>query len=447
MSGRRKLSIAIVSWNGREHLETCLPAVLDQKVPGFGIEVLLFDNGSSDGTGNWVRALFPQVRLVESPTNLGFCAANNRLVELAEGEAVVLLNNDTRPRPGWLAALADALASAPADVAAISGQIVDWPGERLDFARGVMTFDGHAFQQDSGCPLASVEQPAAGDELLFACGGNMIVRRDAFLAAGGFDESYFAYLEDVDLGWRLWAAGGRVLYAPDAVVHHRSMATSDRLGNHNRGFLFERNAFLTVYKNYQAGLWERMMPAVQLTLYHRTQTLLVENNPGGDELAIDPYAGQVADTACKEGEDEKVFGQDGPPETSLLEKWRGYGPREFFRRGVRKGLRLVMPWVFDEPAAQGSDEVPCVADGRTLAQLRVVSNLLGHLDRAAVVRRLTQARRKRDDREIFERFALHIVPTYPGDERLFSSAAFGDWLPEDVPIVRRRLDEVMHWDG
>ncbi len=105
----------------------------------------------------------------------------------------------------------DALRSAPDDVAAVSGKIVDWDGERLDFGRGVMTFDGHAFQLDFRRPLARARVPKAGDELLFACGGNLLVRRRSFLAAGGFDESYFAYLEDVDLGWRLWSGGERVI--------------------------------------------------------------------------------------------------------------------------------------------------------------------------------------------------------------------------------------------
>ena len=87
-------------------------------------------------------------------------------------------------------------------MAAVSGKIVDWEGERLDFGRGVMTFDGHAFQLDFRRPLDRGARARGGRGAAFACGGNMLVRRDAFLAAGGFDADYFAYLEDVDLGWR-----------------------------------------------------------------------------------------------------------------------------------------------------------------------------------------------------------------------------------------------------
>ncbi len=465
MSKLRKVSVLVLSWNGRQHLEACLPALRQQQAPGCEWETLVLDNGSTDGTVEWLRRQHPEVRLLASPVNLGFCAGNNRLVKAADGDAVVLLNNDTRPRPGWLAALVDALASAPDDVAAISGRIDDWGGEHLDFARGLMTFDGHAFQQDFGRPLAAVELPAAGAELLFGCGGNMIVRRDSFLAAGSFDESYFAYLEDVDLGWRLWSGGERILFAPEAAVHHRSMATSQLLGAFHRGFLYERNAFLTAYKNYQAGRWEELMPAVLLTLIHRTQTLMVQNNPGGELLTLDPYAGHIANTGHPEppdpGETEaevsaaaaEIAGEipaeapeppPPPPHPGLMEKWRLYGPREFLRRGVRKAVRTALPgWILDD-----LPHAPRLVDERTIAQLRAVTQLLGNLDRGLAERRRVQARRQRSDREIFERFPLYVVPTYPGDERLFKSSAFADYLGAGdadggLPIVRAELEELM----
>lgn len=449
------VSVAIVSWNGREHLETCLPALEAQRDPGVPWEVLVLDNGSRDGTAAWLRREWVgrrglEVRLLESPVNLGFCSGNNRLVEEASHDAVALLNNDTRPDPSWLAALVDALASAPEDVAAVSGRIVDWEGERLDFARGVMTFDGHAFQQDFRRPLGEVEIPEAGEELLFACGGNLLVRRRSFLEAGGFDPAYFAYLEDVDLGWRLWAGGERVVFAPDALVHHRSSATSDLLGLYHRGFLFERNAFLTAYKNYQDGLWQRMMPAVMLTLLSRAQCLLVHANPGGQTLTLDPYAGNIADTGGPEAiPDPGPEGTTpGPGEVAgrsetgrLWREWLRAGTAEMLRRGVRRlGRRLAA--VGAEPGGNG--EPPSLTDERTVAQLRVHNWVLAHLEEAAERRRQVQARRRRDDREIFERFPLHLVPTYPGDEDLFEDEGFRAWLPEDeVPFVRRRLEQVM----
>jgi len=442
-----KISVAILSWNGRRHLETCLAALAELDAPGVDYEILVLDNGSTDGTADWMRTAIlprsPRVRLIASAANLGFCGGNNRLVAEASGDAVAFLNNDTRPQRGWLKALVKALAAAPPDVAAVSGKIIDWAGERLDFGRGVMTFDGHAFQLDFRRPLATANVPAEGDELPFACGGNMLIRRASFLDAGGFDDDYFAYLEDVDLGWRLWSGGERITFAPEAVVHHRSSATSDLLGLYNRGFLFERNAYLTAYKNYEAGLWERIMPALLLTLVSRTQALLVEN-PGGATLRLDPYAGHIANTAPN-GEAPApppvATSAQLPPAwtwNGFKVRWKGYGPSDFLRRGARKLFGGAT-----KSASDSAPEPPRLTDERTIAQLRGLSWLLGNLDRAAVQRQAVQARRKRSDREIFERFPLYLVPTYPGDHALFASPGFQAWLPDDLPLVRKTLGEIM----
>ena len=450
MTALRKVSVAILSWNGRHHLETCLPAIAAQHDPQVEWEILVLDNGSTDDTVAWMREHWGKdrrVRLLESAVNLGFCGGNNRLVDAADGDAVALLNNDTRPEPGWLGSLVETLGNSPPDVAAVSGKIVDWSGERLDFGRGLMTFDGHAFQLDFRRPLERARVPAAGEELAFACGGNMLVRRASFLAAGGFDEDYFAYLEDVDLGWRLWSGGERIVFAPEAAVHHRSGATSDLLGLYNRGFLFERNAFLTAYKNYEPGLWERILPAVMLTLTSRTQALL-ESNPGASTLWIDPYAGHIANTAGKEAvaapPSPPVF--ELPPATTwegFKIRWQAYGPREFLRRGLRKLGGGVAP---PGPAVPGA-EPPRLTDERTLAQLRATHWLLEHLDTAAVRRAEVQKRRRRPDLEIFERFPLYLVPTYPGDHTLFASDGFRSWLPKELPIVEARLEEIMEMGG
>ncbi len=425
-AGRKRIDsvdVLVVSWNGRHHLETLLPALEAQQVPGARVRICLFDNGSTDGTVAWVQSNHPRVDVVANPTNVGFSAANNRLAERSSARALVLLNNDTRPRPDWLAQLVAGLTEAPADVAAVSGGIVNWKGDRLDFGRGVMTFDGHAFQLDYHRPLGAVEMPEEGCELLFPCGGNMIVRRDSYLAAGGFDESYFAYLEDVDLGWRLWLAGERVLSAPRAVVHHRSMATSKLLGNANRGLLFERNAYLTAFKNYDTDLWPQLMPVVQMTLISRVQHLLANRNPHGQELAVDPYAAPMD-------------GLGGVPAA-------GSGARDTWERlryivALRTRLRR-----FARPHSELPDGVPAIVDDQTLAQVRAVSSIMRGLDDAAERRRRIQARRQRPDAEIFERFPLYVVPTYPGDEELFGSSGFEAMWPEGLTPVRRSLEEVM----
>ncbi len=425
MTAEPRVAVLIPSWDGRAHLEVCLEALADQEDPGLPWEIWVHDNGSRDGTFEWLADRHPEVRCRRSSHNRGFAEAINQLVDAAGAcDFVVFLNNDTRPDPGWLRALVGSLREAPAEVAAVSGLIVDWSGERLDFGRGIVTFDGHAFQPGYGRPLDRVTLPASGEELPFACGGNMIVRRSALLEVGGLDAAYFAYYEDVDLGWRLWARGYRILFSAEARIHHHSSATSDLLGMYHRGYLFERNAFLTAYKNLDEEFLRRLLPAILWTLMHRTQTLLIERNPGGAELMVDPYAGLIGGTAGEPGQlDETAPG--------------GGSIRQWLRR-LRLGLARRI--------AGRSAHVELTCD-QTLAQLRAVSNLLGSLDQVADRRQRVQALRRRPDRDYLNRFPLYVVPTYPGDERLFASAGFRRWIePETgppLPLVEAELGDLI----
>ena len=420
MTAPIRCSVLVVSWNGRAHLEHCLPALAAERVPsGCELEILVFDNGSTDGTVDWIARHHPRVRCLASPVNVGFAAANNRLAEAAGGELLLLLNNDTLPQPDLLAAYLDAWRRAEPDVAALAGRLVDWEGGRLDFGRGVATFDGHAFALDQGRELGAARVPGAGEELLFGCGGNLLVRRRSFLEAGGFDESYFAYFEDVDLGWRLWSGGERILACPGASARHRQGASSARLGDARRGTLYERNALLTAVKNYEAGLWERMLPAVLLTYLSRLEALVATANPGGGALRA---AG--------------ITRAPAPPAPHVL------AAEGTWRAGVARALRR-----FADRLAYGrgapTDAPPRLVDAQTLAQIRGLSGALARLDGLASERARLARRRRRPDREIFARFPLWVVPTYPGDEELFASAAFRGWLPSDLRFEHATLADVI----
>jgi GT2 family glycosyltransferase len=425
----KRSSIPVVSWNGREHLALCLPTLLAQRVPGLEVEILVLDNGSSDGSVELVRNEYPSVRLVESAKNLGFAAANNRLAELATGEALVLVNNDVRAEPGWLAALVDAWRAAPADVAAVAGRIVDWEGDRLDFGHGIATFDGHALALDQGRPVGVARVPSPGEELLFGCGGNLLVKRAAFLDAGGFDERYFSYFEDVDLGWRLWAGGERVIACPGATLRHRLSATSERLGNSRRGSLFERNALWTVVKNLEDGLRERLLPAILLTFLARLDAMLGAESGGVATAGADAPARPESRSAPLRQRE------------TLRQKYRRFGLRDLVRRGSARALRDTANWIVP-PATARPDRIEVTSD-RSLAQIRALSLFLSGLDAIEGERSRLALRRRRTDRELFERFPLWVVPTYPGDDRLFASSAFASWLPSELRFERASLDEVV----
>ena len=141
------------------------------------------------------------------------------------------------------------------------------------------------------------------------------------------------------------------------------------------------------------------------------------------------------------------------PARGLAASWQAHGPRELFRRGLaRVRSRLLSAAA---PRTRGGGGAPggaaeagavVLSDERSLAQLRALSFLLAHLDSAAAQRAAVARRRRRPDREIFARFPLYLVPTYPGDEVLFSSPGFAAWLPGDLPLVRRTLAEVMEME-
>src|SRR5207249_1502513 len=126
----------------------------------------------------------------------------------ASAAVIAFLNNDMRVEPTWLRELVRPLVDE-SDVAATGGKILSWTGEAIDFVGGSVNFYGHGFQPLHGRPAEDVTG-LESRPFLFPCGGSMAIRRDVFLGSGAFDEDYFAFFEDIDLGWRLWVLGYRV---------------------------------------------------------------------------------------------------------------------------------------------------------------------------------------------------------------------------------------------
>jgi GT2 family glycosyltransferase/glycosyltransferase involved in cell wall biosynthesis len=273
------LAVVVPNYNGAAHLEACFASLEALDYPSERLELVLVDNGSTDDSLALVRRRFPRVRVLRNRTNLGFAAACNQGVAATRAPYVALLNNDARVDRLWAQALVAPMLERPA-IAAVGAKILDWTGERIDFAGGLLNFYGHAFQRLYGAP-ASADTATTERPTLFACGGAMAVRRDAFLAAGGFDEAYFAFFEDVDLGWRLWLLGHAVVLAPQAIAYHRGHATAARLPRHQLRVLYERNALYTILKNYEAATLARVLPAALL--------LAVQRGLMGARLETAPY--------------------------------------------------------------------------------------------------------------------------------------------------------------
>ena len=262
------VSIVILNYNGREHLSDCLGSVAKLHYPPERLEVLLVDNGSTDGSPGWVREQFPQVTVMELGQNYGFAEGNNRGAAAARGEILAFLNTDTRVDPGWLGALVAPLTDDDPSLAATASKMLDWEGRALDFP---------VYATLLGMPYASTEARAyrrpgdynAPQYLLYASGGAMAIGRAVFLEAGGFDADFFMYHEDVDLGWRLWLQGYKILYVPSALVYHKQGGSffGDRTPLY---FLNERNALFTVIKNCGDAWLARLLPLLLFWIVERT---------------------------------------------------------------------------------------------------------------------------------------------------------------------------------
>jgi GT2 family glycosyltransferase len=233
------VSVIVVAYNGRRHLEHCLPALAG--TAGVAFDTTVVDNASADGTAAWVRECYPGVRVLALERNLGFGEANRRGVAATGAPLVAFLNSDTVVDPGWLAELVKALSGDPAIGAACSTlRLLDRP-DLLNARGGGMTRLGYGFDRDYLHPAAPspLDPEPPQREVLFPTAAAMLMRRRDFLDLGGFDPAMFMYHEDVDLGWRIWLSGKRVVVCRDSVVLHahggsvpadRGRRWKDRLG-------------------------------------------------------------------------------------------------------------------------------------------------------------------------------------------------------------------------
>jgi GT2 family glycosyltransferase len=257
-------SIIIPHWNGREHLETCLASLRRQRYQNF--EVILVDNGSSDGSQAYVREAFPEVRLVELGENRGFTGACNTGYQLAEGGYIVLLNNDTEADPGWLAALASAFSRHPRAGILASKLLLFDQRDHFHAAGDYYRLDGipgnrGVWEQDTG--QYNREEPVFG-----ACAAAAAYRREMLDQIGFLDEDFYFSCEDVDLAWRANLAGWRVVYVPRAVVYHKLKATG---GSVTGSYYDGRNFLYLIWKNYPGPLlrrhWRHLLSAqLRITL-------------------------------------------------------------------------------------------------------------------------------------------------------------------------------------
>jgi GT2 family glycosyltransferase len=244
------LSVIVVNWNGRQHLETCFGSLLRQALAG--AELIMVDNGSTDGSVDFVRACFAEaVQVVPLPDNLGYGAALNAGMRVARGGYLFALNNDTEVAPGCLAALHAAAGRYPT-AGSFAPKILSFDDrQRIDNVGHLLYADGLSrgrgrLEEDHG-------QYDRDEEILLFSGCAVLLRREMLADIGLFDEDLFAYCEDTDLGLRAQLAGWRCRAVPSAIVYHKYSASTAHYSP-MKAFLVERNRAWVAVKCLPAPL-------------------------------------------------------------------------------------------------------------------------------------------------------------------------------------------------
>lgn len=250
----RAASLVIPNWNGRDLLEKFLPSWVASIAGHPGSEIIVVDNGSSDGSAEWVRANYPEVRVLATPKNLGFGGGSNAGFREARNDVVVLLNSDMRVEPDFLAPLLAGFTDE--SVFAVSCQIFLGDPTKRREETGLT----EGWWQDGGLRVGHREDQAV--TTLFPCfyggGGSCAFDRRKFLSLGGFDELLAPfYLEDTDLGFMAWKRGWKVLYQPASVVHHEHRGTiGKRFSAAYIESILQKNFVLFAWKNIHE--WQKL---------------------------------------------------------------------------------------------------------------------------------------------------------------------------------------------
>lgn len=206
-----KASVIIVTYNHKKYMRRCLSSVLANNP----LEVIVVDNGSTDGTPEFIEENFPKVKVIRSPRNLGYGGGNNLGVKHARGEYAVILNPDTKVEENWLEELLKPLAKSKRLIT--TPKILLYDGSAINTIGNIVHFTGLTFTRGYLRPPEEYNKPEYLSGISGAC---FAMRRDEYLQLGGFDENFLAYNEDGEFSWRVHARGFRILYIPTSVVYH-----------------------------------------------------------------------------------------------------------------------------------------------------------------------------------------------------------------------------------
>lgn len=247
-----KITVVIPNYNGIKYLKTCLESLYAQEEGTPDFQVVIVDNASGDGSVEQAENLFPQTEIIRLEKNTGFCHAVNEGIQASDSPYIILLNNDTKVKSRFIKSLYQAI-EKDKRIFSVSARMLMWDRpDLLDGAGDRYNVMGWAFARGKGRPAAHYDKPV---RIFSSCGGAVIYRRSILEQIGLFDELHFAYLEDLDLGYRAQIHGYHNIYEPKAEVLHYGSASTGSRYNEFKTKLSSANNIYVIYKN---------MPFVQL---------------------------------------------------------------------------------------------------------------------------------------------------------------------------------------
>lgn len=253
----KKLSIVILNWNGISFLKDFLPEVIaTSNIPG--VEVVVADNGSTDGSVSWIKDNYSAVTVITFDSNYGFTGGYNRALQEINSEYYLILNSDVKPTEGWLEPLIAAMDSDSTIAASMPKTLAFHNPKYFEYAGAAGGYiDRFGFPFCRGRILSQVEEDKGqyNDtcDIFWATGACMMVRASAFHTAGGFDEYFFAHMEEIDLCWRFKNMGHRIVFVPTSTVYHVGGGTLPN-NNPRKLFLNYRNNLILLIKNLPSGM-------------------------------------------------------------------------------------------------------------------------------------------------------------------------------------------------
>lgn len=263
------VSVVLVNFRGADDTITAIRYLRELDWPAERLEIVVVENASGDDSAARIRAAHPDIVLIESTKNLGFAGGCNLGVAKSRGEYIAFLNNDARPDAAWISAAVARFDESPR-IGGVASRVLDWEGEKVDYIGAALTWYGMGYKPDTSGPIPA-RDPGRHD-VLFGTGSAMFVRRSVYDELGGFDESYFMFFEDVDLGWRLNLLGHRFVYEPASLAFHKHHASMTSFGAHKETLLLERNALATLYKNFSDETLTQALPAAIMLAVRRGMT-------------------------------------------------------------------------------------------------------------------------------------------------------------------------------